>query len=108
MAATSADKIVINDEVLDAQSRELRQMADSFGACTTVQAELDSTAFGVMNAFLVGPINTLADKTSALMSQAAQMTARMSEGTAAASKSFAEHEEEWSKRLSGYTLGAGL
>lgn len=95
MSGSAAEKIVIDDEVLLGQERSLRAHAQTLA--TTVgpaKARISGTAFGAMNAFLVGPMNDMASRTAELAQESAEMASRMSAGVAAARGLFAAREED--------------
>lgn len=103
--ASAAEKIVIDDAVCEAQVRGLASQAGTLaGAVGPASASLGSTAFGVMNSFLVGPMNGIAARTGELAGEASAMAARMSEGVSVARATFTELEEAASASFDGVEI----
>ena len=104
---SAAEKIVFDDAVCEAQVRGLASQASTLaGAVGSASAALGSTAFGVMNSFLVGPMNGIAARTGELAGEASAMAARMSEGVSVAQATFVQCEEEAAAAFDGYEVEA--
>lgn len=95
MSRSAAEKIVIDDDTLLMQESRLSEQAQTLASSVApAQAKISSTAFGVMNAFLVAPMNGLAQRTADLAAETAEMADRMSRGVATARQMFSTHEEQ--------------
>lgn len=107
MTASAAEKIVIDDEVLGAQQQSLQHNGSQIGAAVgPAKAQLGGTAFGVMNAFLVAPINHFAKRTAEAAAGAAELASGMEAGVAGARATFAAHEEDAAKSFAEYEVEA--
>lgn len=107
LSGSNAEKIVIDDAVCEAQQRGLAAQARTLdGTVGPAAASLGGTAFGVMNSFLVGPMNAMAGRTSELAAQAAAMAGRMSTGVGVARATFAELEADTAATFDGWEVEA--
>ena len=108
MPLSAAERIVIDDEVLAAQSVTLRSVSERLTELVEpAGAQLGNAAFGAMNAFLLGPMNGLASHTSELVAAAGEMADRMLAGVDGARKQFDLREEEAAATFANHGEGAG-
>lgn len=95
MAASAAERIVIEDSSLSKQEQTLKNASASLArGVGPAQAKLGNTSFGLMNAGLAAAMNQMAQRTGELVAEASKLSNRMAEGVSAARKTFAECEED--------------
>lgn len=107
MSAAAANTITIDDEVLANQVRVLEGVATRIKGLTgPASTSLGSTSFGVINSYLVGPINHWAARSGECVETAGEYTTRMAGGVDDARRLFAECEENAIAALKKLDLGA--
>lgn len=95
MVASASERIVVDDDVFRAQVRTLEEHADTLqSAVRPAQQQLSGTAFGVLNGFLVVPINHCATRTAEVAQEATELAARMAAGVRAARTAFSDHDAD--------------
>lgn len=94
MVESAAERIVIDDSVLDIQQQTLKNVAQALSrGVGPARATLADTSFGLMNSGLASAMNQIAQRTSELVAEASELSSRMAEGVAAARTAFAECED---------------
>lgn len=95
MSETAAEKIIIEDAVLRNQERTLGDTRQNIEkAAEPAGSEIPGSGFGLMCAFLVGPMNAMAGRISATASHAATLAERMHEGVIEARAAFTQFEDD--------------
>lgn len=95
MSQTAAEKIIIEDAVLRSQERTLGDAGKNIEkAAEPAGREMSASGFGVMCAFLVGPMNAMAGRISATASQTAALAERMQEGVTEGREAFTQFEDD--------------
>lgn len=102
MSATAAERIVIDDDVLNKQLTTLRSAADQLEKEVAAAAsQVGGNSFGAINTFLAAAVNGMMLETSATMAEAAVLAERMHAGVSGAREAFSAFEDEVASSFKG-------